>query len=213
MIAAVLQRFAADGTVQAATQRVETSWEWYVIRAAGFVAAGLILLLMISGIGHVTGLTYRVIEPVKAWVIHKAMAIALCAAIFIHVFFILIDRHFVSFSVLQTTVPFLSHYNNGTSFMHLAMGSLAVSFGILAMYGIAIIVLSSLGWIDTHKKTWRWLHYTSYAVVVLVFLHGLYVGSDLKYGTFRNLWIGAGLLLIVVIVSRLRRAGTLNKND
>lgn len=202
----------ASSTVQVATQRVETSWEWYVIRAAGFVAAGLLLLLMISGIGQVTGLTYRFIEPVKAWMIHKAMALALCAAIFIHVFFLLIDN-FVVFSIPQATIPFLSHYNNGTTFMGLALGNLAVTFGILATYGVVIIVLSSLGWIDTHKKTWRWLHYTGYAVVLLAFLHGLFVGSDLKYGSFRSLWVLAGLILVVGIISRLRRAGSLNDDN
>ena len=203
----------ASSTVQIATQRVQTSWQWYVIRAAGFVSAGLVLLLMISGIGHVTGLTYRLIEPVKAWMIHKAMALALCAAIFIHVLFILLDAHFVPFSLLQVMVPFLSHYNNGTTFAGLALGSLAVGFGVLATYGVIIIVLSSLGWIDTHKKTWRWLHYTGYAVVLLVFLHGLYIGSDLKYGTFRMAWIAAGLVLILAIISRLLRAGTLRRTD
>ncbi|HVV66924.1 MAG TPA: ferric reductase-like transmembrane domain-containing protein [Candidatus Saccharimonadales bacterium] len=200
--------FFASSTVQIATQRVETSWEWYVIRAAGFVAAGLLLLLMISGIGQVTGLTYRLIEPVKAWMIHKAMALALCAAIFIHVFFLVVD-HFIIFSIPQVAVPFLSHYNNGTTFMGLALGNLAVTFGILAMYGIVIIVLSSLGWIDTHKKIWRWLHYTGYAVILLVFLHGIFIGSDLKYGTFRLLWVLAGLILVLAIISRLRYAGSL----
>jgi len=46
---------------------------------------GLLILLMLSGIGQVTGLTYKIVEPVKAWVIHKALALALCGAIVVHV--------------------------------------------------------------------------------------------------------------------------------
>jgi hypothetical protein len=88
--------FAAS-TVSEAGKRVGAEWTWYVIRAAGFTAAGLIVLLMLSGIGHVTGFTFRFIEPIKAWLIHKALAYALCVAIAIHIGFLLID-HYIHFS-------------------------------------------------------------------------------------------------------------------
>lgn len=198
----------ASSAAQIALHRVGASWEWYVIRGAGFTAAGLLILLMLSGIGQVTGLTYRFFEPVKAWLIHKALAIALCIAIFIHVLFLLFD-HFVPFSLTQVLIPFVSHYTNGTKFLGLSFGSLAVTFGILAAYGVVIIVLSSLGWIDSHKKAWRWLHYLSYFVMLFVFLHAVSVGSDLKYGTFRTIWIGLILLVALAVISRLLRTGTL----
>lgn len=198
----------ASSAVQLATNRVETSWEWYVIRASGFVATTLLILLMISGIGHVTGFTYRFFAPVKAWAIHKAMALALALSIVVHVIFVLFDS-FVKFTLPQVLIPFMSQYNNGTKFLGLALGSLAVTFGILAMYGIVVIILSSLGWIDTKPKAWRNIHYVSYLVVVLVFLHGLFIGSDLKYGSFREMWVATGILLIIGVVSRLFRAGSL----
>ena len=123
----------------------------------------------------------------------------------------LLFDHFVSFSLAQLFIPFLSHTNNATTFVGIALGGLAVTFGILAMYGVVTIVLSSLGWIDTRQKTWRWLHYLSYAVIVLVFLHGLYVGTDLRYGVFRAVWIILGLIIVLAILSRLRRVGSLRK--
>lgn len=201
--------FAAS-TVQIATNRVEASWPWYAIRAAGFTAAGLLILLMISGIGQVTGLTYRFLEPVKAWAVHKALAFALLGAIFLHVAFLIIDKY-LPFSFAQVLVPFVSHYNNGTTLAGIALGSVAVALGIFAAYGVIIIVLSSLKWIDTKKHTWRWLHYLSYVVMLFVFLHALYTGSDLKYGTFRAFWILLGLIVVLAVVSRLDRAGTLKR--
>jgi predicted ferric reductase len=200
----------ADTASQVALSRVANSWPWYVIRASGFVSAGLLLLLMLSGIGQVTGLTYKIWEPVKAWAIHKAMGIALCVSIAIHILTLLIDKY-VSFSIPQIVVPFLSHYTNGAKLLGLSLSWIAVASGILAMYGVAMIVASSLGWIDTHKKTWRWLHYASYAVVLLVFVHGLGVGTDLAHGAWRVLWMIVGAILVVGIISRLRRVGTLNK--
>jgi sulfoxide reductase heme-binding subunit YedZ len=201
----------ASSQLQIAASRVSTSWPWYVIRAAGFTAAGLLFALMISGIGQVTGLTYKFLEPVKAWAVHKALAFALCGAIAIHGIFLLFD-HFVSFSVVQILVPFASHYTNGTSLFGVALASIGVALGILAMYGVAVIVASSLGWIDTKQGTWRKLHYLSYFVVLAVFVHALGVGSDLKYGLFREAWMAVAALLVVAIASRLWRAGTLRRS-
>lgn len=201
--------FAAS-TVQIAAGRVAASWEWYVIRASGFVAAGLLILLMISGIGHVTGFTYRFLPPLKAWAVHKAMAYALLISIAVHGLFVLLDKY-VPFSFFQIFIPFLNHYNNGTSLGGLALGSLAVSFGILAMYGIVLVVLTSLGMLDKKPSVWRRYHLVSYLVVLLVFLHGLYIGTDLKYGTFRGLWIGAGAILLMAVISRLARTGIIKK--
>jgi len=197
----------ATSTTQIVAQRFSTSWPWYIIRGAGFIAAGLIVLLMLSGILQVTGLIYRFIEPITAWAIHKALAIALCISIAVHIGFLLIDNY-VRFSLVQLFVPLESHYNNGTTFLGVALGSLSVSLGILAMYGIAVIVASSLGWIDTKKRAWKSLHYLSYAVAIFVFLHALYTGSDLKYGVFRLAWIGLGAMVVLGILSRLWRAGT-----
>jgi len=202
----------ASSAVQVTAHRIGTSWQWYIIRGAGFAAAALLVLLMISGIGQVTGLTFRLIAPVKAWMIHKALAIALCVAIAAHVFFLLVDK-FMPFSLSQILVPFASNYTNGTKVWGIALGSLAVTLGVLAMYSVAIIVASSLGWIDSKKKTWRWLHYLSYFVMFAVFVHALYVGSDLKYGTFRTAWIVLIIVVLALVIGRLRRAGSLRRRN
>jgi sulfoxide reductase heme-binding subunit YedZ len=206
----LLATSAAGPTLQLASNRVSTSWTWYIVRAAGFAAAGLLILLMLSGIGQVTGLTYRFIEPIKAWALHKAMALALCVAIALHVIFIFVD-HYLPFSLTQLLIPFGSSYTNKVALFSVHLGSLAVTAGIIAMYGVAIIVLSSLGWIDTKKKAWRWLHYLSYLVMLLVFVHALSTGTDLKYGTFRTTFTLMGLAVLFGVVSRLWRAGTLRK--
>ena len=201
----------ADSVVSIADHRLVTSWPWYVVRGAGFVAAGLIVLLMLSGIGQVTGLTYRFFEPVKAWAIHKALAYALLAAIAVHVIFLLIDK-FLPFSLIQVLVPFASTYNNKTSLFGLSLGFFGVAFGILAAYGVIIVVASSLKWIDTRKKLWRQTHYVSYAVAALVFLHALTVGTDVRYGVFRLGWLFLGFIIMVAVVMRLWRAKTLVKD-
>jgi DMSO/TMAO reductase YedYZ heme-binding membrane subunit len=202
----------ASTALQLTTSRIGSSWAWYFIRGAGFAALFLMFLLMISGIGHVTGLTYRFIEPIKAWAIHKAIAFGLVFAVLVHVIFLLFD-HYVSFSFPQIVIPFLNRYTNGTSLFGINVGMFIIADGIIAMYLIFLIVLTSLGWIDTKKKAWRWVHYSSYIAAIMVFVHALGAGSDLKYGTFRAFMIFLLVVLILATITRLARSGTLKNKD
>jgi sulfoxide reductase heme-binding subunit YedZ len=132
-------------------------------------------------------------------------------SILLHVIFIFLD-HFVPFSLTQLLVPFLSNYRQ-TQWFGVNVGSVWVAAGIVAFYLVALIVLSSLLVIDRAKRTWKFLHYGSYLVVGLIFLHGLYLGTDLATGWSRWLWFGFGSLVLVAIISRLWRVGTLKPRD
>lgn len=202
----------ASSEAQATGARIAASWQWYVIRASGFTGAALLVLLMLSGIGQVTGFTYRFLEPLKAWMLHKAMAFALCGAIAVHVLFLYLD-HYIVFSIPQLFIPFLSRYTNNVPLFGAHLAVFGVAFGILAAYGVAIVVLSSLGWISSKKKAWKWLHYLSYFVMLAVLLHGLIVGSDLKYGTFRASWLLLGAVLLLAVISRLWRSRTTSSRE
>ena len=181
------------------------SWPWYTARGTGFAGLALLAGLIIGGIGHATGLTYKFIEPVKAWAIHKAMGVMLLVDVVLHMLALFFDS-FVSFSIVNIIVPFTSSYSNGSTLMRVSLGSFAVASGVIAMYGIAIVVASSLGWNNTKKSIWRKLHYLSYAVLPLVLIHALGTGSDLKEGEgARILMIILLLAMIVAIVSRLVR--------
>jgi len=166
---------------------------------------------MISGIGMVTGYTYRLFEPARAWLIHRALALALCASVLVHVGFLLFD-HYVPFNIVQVLVPFASSYKH-SKILGISVGSLSVALGILAFYGIAIVVASSLGWIDTKRGLWKKLHYINYFILFAVFFHALYTGADLTYGVFRKFWILIGVVLLLAVLSRLWRAGTIRKKS
>lgn len=190
---------------------LKLAWPWYVVRASGVVALALLLLVTISGIGMVTGLTYRFIEPLKAWTIHRAMAIALAVSTLVHMGFLLIDK-FAPYSFANILIPFSVRYEHSHLF-GISVGSLYNAMGIIAAYLLAIVLISSLFIIDTKKKFWQWLHYLSYPLMVLVFFHALFLGTDFKHGAVRILWTLFGLVLLAALISRLRRAGTLHKAE
>jgi methionine sulfoxide reductase heme-binding subunit len=187
-------------------ERAYTSWPWYVTRASGLVAGLLMILLMISGMGFITGTTFRFLEPITAWASHRALGIALGVAILVHVVSLYFDT-FVEFDIAALLVPFASNYQPVTLF-GVSFGSLYVALGVLALYLCVIIVITSLVWIRTKPKSWKLLHFLSYMAMAFVFVHALYLGTDLTDGALRWAWIGAGVLIGYNVIGRLWRAYT-----
>jgi hypothetical protein len=183
--------------------RAKSSWPWYITRAAGFVAAFSLVLLMLSGIGFITGASFKFLEPLTAWATHKAVAYVFGVSIVVHVVALLFDRY-VPFSIAQALVPFLSNYHELTIAGY-HFGSMFVALGIIASYLVLAIILTSILWIDKKPHTWKLFHFLAYFTMIFVFIHALYLGTDLVHGIFRILWIGLGLGVAVAIVYRLRR--------
>lgn len=192
------------------TVTISHSWPWYVVRAAGLMSVALLTLLVISGIGLVTGYTYRVLEPLRAWAVHRALGIALAFTVALHVIMLLFDR-VVSFSIPQILIPFSADYKP-VQLGSWQLGSLWVSFGILSLYGLALIIGTSLLIIDRQKRIWKYIHYLSYVVMGMIFFHALFLGTDLAHGWLRIVWIAIGIILLLVVVSRLWRARTIKPN-
>lgn len=188
------------------TDKARTSWPWYVCRASGLIAAVSLVLLIVSGVGQVTGFTYRLLEPLTAWASHRALGIVFGISILLHVGSLLFD-HFLPFNILHLLVPWLSDYKPVTLFgIHL--GSLYLALGIIALYLTAAIVISSLMWIDKKPHTWKWLHMLSYLVIIFVFVHALYLGTDVSHGWVRIAWLGCAACMVLVGVHRSWRAYT-----
>jgi sulfoxide reductase heme-binding subunit YedZ len=187
-------------------KRAQNAWPWYVTRGSGILAAIIAVLLLLSGIGLITGHTYRVFEPLTAWVFHRALGVAFGVATIVHVVILLIDK-FAPFDIWDVLVPFMSDYKplmiGETNF-----GSVFVALGVIALYALVTIILTSYLWIDKRPRAWRVLHYLSYVTVIAIFFHGLFLGTDLQGGLGRILWVMGGLVVLGAFVLRLQRSGT-----
>ena len=203
---AVVESVPNSSLADSLLERVQTSWPWYVTRASGLVAALLMFMLMLSGIGFITGRTFRFLEPITAWTSHRALGISLCIAVIVHIGALYFDK-FVEFNFTSLLIPFASDYQNITLW-GFDVGSLYVALGIFAFYLLLIVVITSLIWIRTKPKSWKLLHFLSYLAMVLVFVHALFLGTDLAYGWLRWVWIGGGVLTLIFTLERLWRAKT-----
>ena len=192
---------------QKLADRATGSWPWYVTRGSGIIAAISLVILLLSGMGMVTGHTFKFLEPIVAWASHRALGIIFAVSVLIHVTVLLFDS-FVPFNIMDILVPWLSNYKPVTLF-GIEMGSLYVALGVLAFYMTIIITVISILWISKMPRLWKLTHLLSYVVMAFVFIHALYLGTDLSDGILRWAWIGTAVLIALVAIYRLRRAKTL----
>ena len=195
------------GSEMCIRDRVISSWPWYVIRGSGIIAAISLVVLMISGVGSVTGHTFKFLEPIVAWATHRSLGIIFGISIILHMGGLLFD-HFVSFNLINIFIPWLSNYKPVT-LMGIHLGSIAVALGVLAFYGTVLIIITSLIWVEKKPYLWKLVHLLSYVVLVFVFIHALYLGTDLQNGFLRWLWIAVGVGGFGLIVYRLSMAKTI----
>src|SRR5664279_1065130 len=139
-----VQDIPGPTVAQKVVTRAASSWPWFLVRGSGIIAAIALVLLMLSGVGQITGHTFRFLEPLTAWASHRALGIVFGVAVLVHMLFLLFDT-FVPFTILQLFVPWLSHYKPVT-FAGVHLGSLYVALGVLAFYGVVFVVVSSLLW-------------------------------------------------------------------
>lgn len=185
--------------------RTKQSWPWYIVRASGIVAGVSLVLLLLSGIGSVTGHSFRILDPLTTWATHRALGITFALAVIIHMVTLLFD-HFAPFSIIDILVPWASSYKT-ISLFGVPVGSLFVALGVLAFYGAIIVVVTSLLLIDRKPKLWKLVHYLSYLIIFDVFIHALFLGTDTGHGLGRVLWVAGNIAVLVAIVVRLRRVG------
>ena len=183
--------------------RAQSSWPWYITRASGIVAAISLVILLLSGVGFITGRSFVFLEPLTAWATHRATGIVFAVSIFIHGIALLFDNY-VPFTITELLFPFVSHYHTATLY-GIQVGSLYVALGIIAMYLVAAMVLSTYLWIDKKPRLWKTLHFLSYLIMLFVFVHALYLGTDLTSGPLRITWIVLGIIVGLAFVVRLSR--------
>ena len=184
------------------------TWPWYLTRASGIIAAISLVLLMVTGITMFIGYEFKFMQPLKAWANHRTLGIVFSISVAVHVLSLLFDKY-ISFTIPQVLVPFASDYKP-VHLLGLAVGSLGVALGVLSLYLVIAIVYTSLTKNMTQRpRFWKWTHYLSYAVILLIFFHSIMIGTDLKSGLWRWSWIVANTIILVLVGLRLRRVGSL----
>lgn len=146
--------------------RPEGTGPWFVSRATGFAAFAALALDVIVGLLVSTKAGDRWITRAHAIDLHGWLSPLTLSLVVGHAVILLADGY-IRFDVLDLIIPFVAPYR-----------PLAVGIGVIAAY-LALVVHASFGLRRRlGTRTWRRLHYLSFAAFVASSLHAMLAGSD-----------------------------------
>jgi len=165
---------------------------WYVARSGGIVAWSLLALSLILGLMLSSRLLGRKANP--AWVlsIHRFLGGLGVAFTVIHVGAIMLDD-FVDFGFTEVLVPWASTWRAGP-----------VAWGIIAMYLMIAIELTSFAMRRLPKVLWRGVHWLSAPLFIMASVHGYQSGADAGQAFILAI-SGVVALLTILTIVRVRR--------
>ncbi len=163
---------------------------WLILRAAGVAAYVAFFLSVAWGLVASTSLVTKRISKPTSTAFHATVASAGLAFLAIHMIGLFLDR-FVPFGLFDLVVPFGSTYR-----------PFPVAFGIVAMYGMVLVLLSS--WVRKRLGTvwWRRLHLLAVPMFTLSLLHGLLAGSDSARPWMFAMYVATGLITLFLVLVR-----------
>jgi predicted ferric reductase len=157
---------------------------WYTARAGGLVAWGLVLASCIWGLLLALRVGGR--RPGPAWhlSLHRYLGALALVFLAVHVGALIADS-FVQFSLADVLVPFATTWH-----------PLAVAWGIIGMYLVVTIEVTSLLRQRISNAVWRGVHLTSYVVFVVTTIHMLTAGTDARAVLPEALAVGIGVAVV-----------------
>jgi DMSO/TMAO reductase YedYZ heme-binding membrane subunit len=169
---------------------------WYAARASGIVAWAVAAASVIWGLA----LSSRALgpRPRPAWLFDLHRFLGGIALVFtgVHVVSILLDTY-VHFGIVNVLVPLTGSWH-----------PLAVAWGIVGMYALLAVELTSLARAHIPKRLWRRVHFASFALFVLTTIHALTAGTDRRSPPFVAAVVATCLVVVVLTGVRVARART-----
>jgi len=146
--------------------RASGAGPWLVSRALGLTAYVALSLEMVFGLLVSTGAADRVLARARALELHQWLSSVSLALVGAHAIMLLGDG-FAGLDVIDLTVPFAAELRR-----------FATALGVLSAYAMLGLHLSYAARGKIGARTWRKLHYGSFALYVLATAHGLAAGTD-----------------------------------
>ena len=157
---------------------------WYVARASGIVAWLMLTASVLWGIVLSTRAFPRTRRPAWLLDLHRWLGGLTLSFVAIHIAALVADN-FTPFGLGDVTIPFASSWRPAP-----------VALGVVSMWLLVAVQLTSLGMRRLPRKFWRAVHLSSYGTFVLATLHGAFAGTDRN----ARLFILTGALSVAVVV-------------
>lgn len=169
---------------------IDPHFWWYLARASGIVAWALLTSSMLWGVLMVTRVFRAIDRPAWLLDLHRWLSALTIFAVILHLLALYADSY-VQFSVAELIVPFVSTWR-----------PVAVATGVVAMYLLLAVQISSLLMKKMSKKIWQAIHLTSYLMFVCVSAHSFLAGHDRGASLFQSF---AAIVIAVMLLATFTR--------
>lgn len=166
---------------------------WYVARAAGILTWGLLVASMIWGLLYATRVLGRRVASWWLLGVHRFLGALAVVFMVVHVVALLADSY-VDFGIPDVLVPFIGPWH-----------PIAVGWGVIAMYLLVAVELTSLAKASLPHRVWRTVHLAAYPVFALATVHALAAGTDTTAIIGDGLAIAIGAIAVALAIVGLDR--------
>lgn len=178
----------------------EQLW-WHIARAGGIVAWALLTVSVVLGLVLSTVIAGR--RAPKPWLLaqHRYLGVLAIVMTGIHMAALVADSY-VQFDVVDLLVPFAARWRPG-----------AVAWGVVALWLLLAVEITSLLRRRIPKRAWRWVHLSALPLFAVATAHTLTAGSDASHPAV--VWTAlvavnvVAFLVVVRIVLERRPARTI----
>jgi cytochrome b561 len=168
---------------------------WILLRAAGIGAYVALFLSVAWGLVATTGVvTRRVSKPASNQFHAFVSTVGLCL-LAVHLVLLIVDT-FMQFGVLDALVPMRSSYR-----------PVSITFGVVAMYGMVLVMCTSWTRKKMPTRLWRAIHLSAVPAFAMALMHGVFAGTDSGRPWMFGLYAVTGVAVLFMVLVRGLSAG------
>ena len=180
---------------------------WYVSRVSALCAWGLMSFSVVWGVLLASRVFRGLDNP--AWLkdLHKYLSTLTVLLASVHTLALTLDPY-VKFDAADLFIPGVATYEGASDLVNLAL-----AIGVIAMWVMSVVYLTSLVMEKLPHVVWKAIHYSSYLVFFAIGIHAAFSGSDVGSWWYAavsvfviSMTMIALLIRFAVIALRERRA-------
>lgn len=162
---------------------------WYIARSAGLIAYGLLWFSVMFGLVLTMGLTKKASAQLAS--LHEFISLLSLVFTVLHAVALHFDP-WLQASWAEIWIPF-------------ALGSyrpLAVGLGQVGFYLLTAVIMSFYLRRRIGAKRWRALHYFTFPLYGLVWLHAITAGTDTRHWLVQLVYLASGAIVLFLTTAR-----------
>lgn len=163
---------------------------WIILRSAGIGAYLMLFASVTWGLLGTTAVVERRVSKATSIVVHHYISTSIVVFVLVHLIGLLLDK-VRPFYVVDLLIP-----------LHSSFRPVAVGLGVLAMYTILVVLVTS--WLRSKfgLMWWRRVHVWGTPAFILAMVHGIFSGTDANVAWLWWTYMATGGIVLFLLIVR-----------